>query len=57
MRLGVALGRISDIPLGLVNRLLLEVQPAHLARARGGELGNGRDDRAARADLIRAALR
>ena len=57
VRLGVALGRITDIPLGLVNRLLLEVQPAHLARARGGELGNGRDDRAARADLIRAALR
>lgn len=57
VRLGVALGRITDVPMSLVNRLLLEVQPAHLARAAGAELGNGRDDRAARAEIVRAALR
>jgi protein arginine kinase len=57
VRLGVALGRISDIERPLVDRLLLEVQPAHLARISGGELGQGRDDRAARADAVRGALR
>jgi protein arginine kinase len=57
VRLGVAMGRITDVPLALVNRLLLEVQPAHLSRATGCELGNGRDDRAARANVVRAALR
>lgn len=57
VRLGVAMGRINDVPLALVNRLLLEVQPAHLSRATGCELGNGRDDRAARANVVRAALR
>jgi len=57
VRLGVALGRIDGIPLALVNRLLLEVQPAHLARATGGSVGNGRDDRAQRAELVRGSLR
>ena len=57
VRLGIALGRITDIERPLVDRLLLEVQPAHLARATGGEVGHGRDDRAARADLVRGALR
>ena len=40
-----------------MNRLLLEVQPAHLSRATGAPLGNGRDDRGPRADLVRNALR
>jgi protein arginine kinase len=57
VRLGVALGRIHGIQPSLVDRLLTEVQPAHLSRASGGELGNGRDDRAARADLLRSSLR
>jgi protein arginine kinase len=57
VRLGVTLGRIPDVPLSLVDALLVEVQPAHLARATGGPLGNGRDDRTARADFVRAALR
>jgi len=57
VRLGVSLGRITDVPLELVDRLLLESQPAHLVRATGCELGNGRDDRGARADLMRASLR
>ncbi len=57
VRLGVALGRVGDVDRGLVDRLLLEVQPAHLARATGGDLHQGRDDRAARADLVRGALR
>ena len=57
VRLGVALGRIDHIPIALVNRLLLEVQPAHLARATGTSIGNGRDDRAQRAELVRNSLR
>ena len=57
VRLGVALGRIGGVPLELVNRLLLEVQPAHLVRATGCELGNGRDDRGARAELVRMSLK
>ncbi len=57
VRLGVALGRIQEVSLSLVDRLLVEVQPAHLARSSGGELGNGRDDRTARAEAIRRALR
>jgi protein arginine kinase len=57
VRLGVALGRIRDIPLTLIDRLLTEVQPAHLSRATGCELGNGRDDRVQRAEAVRGALR
>jgi len=57
LRLGVALHRVEGIELALVNRLLLEVQPAHLSRAAGSPLGNGRDDRAARAEFVRGALR
>ena len=57
VRLGVALDRITGVSLELVDRLLLEVQPAHLVRATGCELGNGRDDRSARAELVRASLR
>jgi protein arginine kinase len=57
VRLGVTLGRIADVSIDLVDRLLLEVQPAHLSRATGCELGNGRDDRGPRADLVRSALR
>jgi protein-arginine kinase len=57
VRLGVALGRVQGITLEHVDRALIEVQPAHLVRATGCELGNGRDDRAARADLVRALMR
>ena len=57
VRLGVALGRIKDVERTLVDRLLLEVQPAHLARLGGRELSQGEDDRAARADAVRGALR
>ncbi|MFM1804315.1 MAG: hypothetical protein RL136_1194 [Planctomycetota bacterium] len=57
VRLGVALGRIDGIPLALVNQLLLEVQPAHLARATGTPLSSSRDDRIARAQLVRGSLR
>ncbi len=56
VRLGIALGVVEKIPLSTVNRLLFEVQPAHLARiltlsptARG-------DDRAARATHVRSTL-
>jgi len=54
VRLGVAIGRITEVSLPLVDRLMLEVQSAHLARATGCTLG---DDRAARANLVRSALR
>lgn len=72
IRLGVALGRVSDVTLAQVDRLLVEVQPAHLARSMGHELntaqdeelakdaiphtGKNRDDRAARATMVRASL-
>jgi protein arginine kinase len=56
VRLGVTLGRITDVSLSLIDRMLVEVQPAHLARATGCPLGNGRDDRAARADFVRRTL-
>lgn len=55
VRLGIAMSRIGDVPMAVVNRLLLEVQPAHLARASGTPL-RGDDDRAIRADLVRRAL-
>lgn len=56
VRLGIAMGRIPELPLALVNRLLLEVQPAHLSRAAGVPLRDA-DDRATRAELVRNALR
>ena len=56
VRLGITLGRITDVSLSLIDRMLVEVQPAHLARATGCPLGNGRDDRAARADFVRRTL-
>lgn len=34
VRLGIALGLLPDVPLGTVQRLFLEVQPAHLRRIR-----------------------
>ena len=57
VRLGVALGRIEGVSLGLINQLLLQVQPAHLSRATGCALGTGRDDRGPRADFVRSSLR
>lgn len=55
VRMGVVAGLITDIPLPLVNRLMLLTQPAHLQRAVGQEL-NQDQRRAARATLIRARL-
>jgi protein arginine kinase len=55
VRLGVCLGRLSDIDLTVVNRLFLQVQPAHLQL----HAGNGLDDdelREARASLVRRGL-
>jgi protein arginine kinase len=57
VRLGVALGRIKDVDRALTDKLLLAAQPAHLARTSGTALELGRDDRATRAQVIRAALR
>ena len=54
LRLGAATGRLTEVPLALIDRLLLEVQPAHLSRTTGCELGA---DRAARAAFVRRSLR
>ncbi|MEY3022231.1 MAG: hypothetical protein RIS86_1429 [Planctomycetota bacterium] len=56
VRLGVSMERIAGIPMALVNRLLLEVQPAHLSRSTGAPLRDA-DDRAMRAELVRGTLR
>ena len=67
--LGIALGLLTDIPLGTVQRLFLEVQPAHLRRVQPDSIDDTAlepvpedrllDDertRRRRADLVRTAL-
>lgn len=55
LRLGVELGRIRNIPVERINRLMLLCQPAHLQRITGRTLMQA--DRAeARAALVRAEL-
>ena len=56
LRVGVALGIIDSVAMSTVNRLLLEVQPAHLARIRSIPASAADDDRAARATHVRATL-
>lgn len=55
VRLGVHLGRISDIDMAKVNELFLLTQPAHLQMILGKEL-DGDQRRAARAQFIRQKL-
>ena len=55
IRLGACLGRMPDVDLRTVRRLLLQAQPAHLQLALGSELGEDQL-RAARATMIREAL-
>lgn len=55
VRLGIHVGRITDVPAEVVNRLFLEIQPAHL-HARTG--GSAEPDalREQRARVVRVAL-
>ena len=55
VRLGVSLGRITDIPLQTVNELFLLAQPAHLQRFLQREM-NARQRAEARAELIQKRL-
>lgn len=55
VRLGAHLGRLSDIDVRVVNRLMLQVQPGHLQATVGRDLA-GDDLRAARATLVRSGL-
>jgi protein arginine kinase len=56
LRLGICLGLIPDISLELVQRLLLQVQPAHLARLDPSAVDED-NGRLTRASLVRRALR
>jgi protein arginine kinase len=56
LRLGICLQLISDVSMELVQRLLLQVQPAHLARIDPGATDEDKG-RVARATLVRRALR
>ncbi len=55
LRMGTCIGRIDAVPLEMVNRLFLMVQPAHLRTVAGFELD---DDqlREARATMVRKTL-
>ncbi len=55
LRLGIALGLVKGIAMPQVDRLLLEVQPAHLQSAAGRLMGTEERD-AARAARLRAEL-
>lgn len=55
VRLGVHLGRLPDLDPNLVNRLFLQVQPAHLQYEAQRPL-SGESLRAARAALVRGVL-
>lgn len=55
LRLGVAMGRITGLELETINRLFLQIQPAHLQRLLGRPL-DGEARKAARAELVRQIL-
>lgn len=55
VRLGVVLGVVKGIDLGVVTRLLLLIQPAHLQLVAGRELDQDKR-RVARAELVRRRL-
>lgn len=55
VRLGVHLGRISDVDLATVNELVLLTGPGHIQKTRGAELTDAERD-VARADYIRKRL-
>jgi protein arginine kinase len=55
IRLGIHLDRLDCVPAGEINRLFLQIQPAHLQLAAGSELGAD-ELRQARATLVRETL-
>ncbi|MCI0404633.1 MAG: protein arginine kinase [candidate division Zixibacteria bacterium] len=55
VRLGLGMGVIKEIPLGLVNELLLLCQPAHLQKFAGREMEPSERD-ALRAELVRSRI-
>ena len=55
VRLGVHLGRIDDLNIDSINRLLLQIQPAHLQLHVGASLNADRL-REVRATVVRKAL-
>lgn len=55
VRLGVAMGTLPAVPWGVLNRLLVEVQDAHVAREVGGDV-EGDALLVARATLVRRML-
>jgi protein arginine kinase len=56
VRLGIHLKRLTDVDLDVVNRLFLQIQPAHLKLKVGDNAAEGDSLRAARAELVRDAL-
>lgn len=55
VRLGAVMGRLRDVDVGQVNRLFLQIQPAHLQLHARAVLEN-EQMRQARADLVRRVL-
>ncbi len=55
VRMGLHVGRVSQVDLQTVNELFLQTQPAHLQKLRGERL-NGEERSIARAAYIRARL-
>ena len=54
-RLGLGMGIIKEIPLGLVNEILLLCQPAHLQKFASREMETGERD-SVRAELVRSRI-
>lgn len=55
VRLGVHLGRLKDVPLGVINELFLMTRPGHIQKMCGSQLSEGARD-VARAEYIRKRL-
>jgi len=55
LRMGVSMGRVSQLDLPAINELLLKVQPAHLQKLCGGVL-DGEQRSVARAEFLRKRL-
>jgi protein arginine kinase len=56
IRLGIGMKTLNDIPLGLINELLLLSQPAHLQKMYAREMTTNERD-AVRAELVRTKLK
>ena len=55
LRMGISLGRVTDIDIGIINQLFLQMQPAHLQKLTGEEL-TAEQRSVIRADAIRKRL-